>query len=331
MLLALATMSACAPPPAPRDESPQVWPPPPQTARIAYAYGFARAEHLGITKGFFARLAEWIAGAEDNRLVRPMAIVADAAGVIYVADPGAKGVHRFDTARRRYDLLLRAGGAPLPSPVGLALGPRGEIYVTDSALDGVFVIAPGAKVVAPLALEAPLAQPTGIACDPATGRLYVVATGEHQVKIFAPDGSLQSAFGRRGDGDGEFNYPTFLWYGGGRLWVTDSLNFRVQQFDAGGRFLTKFGRLGDGSGDHARPKGIATDRAGHVYVVDALHHAVQVFDAGGAFLLNVGEHGRQPGEFWLPSGIYVAADNHIYVADSYNRRVQVFRYVGGAS
>ena len=102
-------------------------------------------------------------------------------------------------------------------------------------------------------------------------------------------------------------------------------------FDAAGRFLNKFGRHGDGSGDHARPKGIATDRAGHVYVVDSLHHAMQVFDSKGVFLLNVGEQGRHPGEFWLPTGIYIAPDNHIYVADSYNQRVQVFRYVGGSS
>lgn len=332
-LLALATAGACAPPlTLPPGEPARAWPAAPESARIVYAYSFSRPEDIGIARGFFARLGGWIAGAKEDRLVRPMAVVADAEGVIYVADPGARGVHRFDIARRRYDLLRRAGGAPQPSPVGLALGPRGEVYVTDSALDSVFVIAPRAGAMTPLALKAPLAQPTGIACDPATGQLYIVDTGSHQVKIFAPDGTLQTAFGRRGTGDGEFNYPTFLWRDdAGRLWVADSLNFRVQEFDAAGRFLGKFGRIGDGSGDHARPKGIATDRAGHVYVVDSLHHAMQIFDDNGAFLLGVGEQGRGPGEFWLPTGIYIAPDNHVYVADSYNRRVQVFRYVGGAS
>ncbi len=334
-LLALTIVSACAPSPMMPSSAaePRVWPAPPETVRIAYAYSFSRPEDLGITKGFFARLGEWIVGAEQNNLVRPMAIVVTAEGMIYIADPGVQGVHRFDTVRHRYRLLRRAEDAPLPSPVGLALGPRGEVYVTDSALDAVFLIGSSRdKHVTPLALKAPLTQPTGIACDPATGQLYVVDTGNHQVKIFAPDGSLQSAFGRRGIGDGEFNYPTLMWRdNSGKLWVTDSLNFRVQVFDAAGRFLNKFGRLGDGSGDHARPKGVATDRAGHVYVVDSLHHAMQVFDTKGAFLLNVGEQGRHAGEFWLPTGIYIATDNHIYVADSYNQRVQVFRYVGGSS
>lgn len=334
LFLALALTAACTPSPvAPPDESPRVWPAPPETARIAYAYSFSRPEDLGIAKGFFARLGEWIAGAEENHLVRPMAVAVTAEGTIYVADPGVQGVHRFDTVRQRYRLLRRADDAPLPSPVGLTSGPRGEVYVTDSALGGVFVITSTRdKHVVPFPLKAPLAQPTGIACDPVSGWLYVADTGDHQVKIFAGDGSLQSSFGRRGTGDGEFNYPTLMWRDErGRLWVTDSLNFRVQVFDPTGRFLNKFGRLGDGSGDHARPKGVATDRAGHVYVVDSLHHAMQVFDHAGAFLLNVGEQGRHPGEFWLPTGIYIAGDNHIYVADSYNRRVQVFRYVGGPS
>ncbi len=333
-LLTAALLSACAQPPStPSAAEPlRVWPAPPAAARLVYAYSITRPEDVGITKGFFTRLGEWLIGPEDHRLVRPMAVVVDAAGIVYVADPGVKGVHRFDITRHRYDLLRRAGGAPLPSPVGLALGPRGDVYVTDSALDAVFTISPGAQAVAPFALDAPLAQPTGIACDRASGRLYVVTTGDHQVKIFAPNGALQTAFGRRGGGDGEFNYPTLLWRDdAGGLWVTDSLNFRVQRFDAAGRFLGKFGRLGDSSGDHARPKGVATDRAGHVYVVDSLFHALQIFDASGAFLLNVGAQGREPGEFWLPAGVFVAADNHIYVADAYNQRVQVFRYVGGAS
>jgi DNA-binding beta-propeller fold protein YncE len=258
-----------------------------------------------------------------------MAVVA-VGEVIYVADPGVKGVHRFDQAAGRYDLLRGEGDMPLGSPVSLARGANGNVYGADSALGKVFVIRPGAKSVSPLALHAELRQPTGIAADPATGRLFVVDTAAHRVLAFRPDGSVESSFGGRGAGDGEFNYPTLAWRDdSGRLYVTDALNFRIQFFDAQGKFLGKFGRVGDGTGDAARQKGVATDRFGHVYIVDSLFHAFQVFDPSGRFLLSVGEPGSGRGEFWLPTGIFISENDTIYVADSYNRRVQVFRYIGG--
>jgi DNA-binding beta-propeller fold protein YncE len=259
-----------------------------------------------------------------------MAVVSSG-GIVYVADPGARGVHRFDSAAGDYTLITAADDAPLPSPVGLARGASGEIYVADSKLAQVFVIRPGAKTAVPLRLDVKLTQPTGIAFDAASGRLHVVDTAEHRVHIFERDGSLAGSIGRRGAGDGEFNYPTYIWRTAqGRLYVTDSLNFRVQAFDARGQFVGKFGRQGDGTGDAARQKGVATDRYGHVYVVDALFHGMQIFDATGRLLLPVGERGHERGEFWLPTGIFIDQDDDtIYVADAYNQRVQVLRYIGG--
>lgn len=329
--LALAlVLGACAPTQAPQEEGAlPVWPPEPDAPRIAFVKTFSRPEHLGIAKGFLQRLAEVLFGASEAHLVRPMAVAA-VGEVLYVADPGAKGVHRFDQASGRYELLRAEGDAPLASPVGLARGANGDVYVADSALGRVFVIRPGAKFALPVALRADLRQPTGIAADIATGRLFVVDTAAHRVLAFNPDGTLHSSFGSRGAGDGEFNYPTLLWRDpNGRLYVTDSLNFRVQIFDGQGKLLGKFGRVGDGTGDSARQKGVATDRFGHVYIVDSLFHAFQIFDRSGRYLLSVGEPGSGRGEFWLPTGIFISEDDTIYVADSYNRRVQVFRYIGG--
>lgn len=329
--LALALTSAgCVQVTAPQEQGARpVWPPPPAEPRIEYVKAFSQPEHLGITKGLFRRIAEVLFGGGDDRLVRPMAVVA-VGPVVYVADPGAKGVHRFDPAAQRHDLLRAEGDQPLASPVGLARGGNGEVYVTDSASARVLVIRPGAKFATPLPLGAPLKQPTGVAVDPASGRLFVVDTSVHRVLVFRPDGALELTIGRRGEGNGEFNYPTLAWRDGkGRLYVTDSLNFRTQIFDERGAFVTMFGRLGDGTGDAARQKGVATDQRGHVYVVDSLFHAFQIYDPSGRFLLSVGGRGINRGEFWLPAGIFIGEDDTIYIADSYNRRVQVFRYVGG--
>ena len=321
---------ACAPavqaPPEPAKTL--VWPAEPAEPRIAYVRSFSRPEDLGIRKSMMQRMVEFVFGERDVRMVRPTAVVASQ-GILYVADAGAKGVHRFDTKSDGYRLIRAAGDVALPSPVGLAAGGGGEVYVTDSALAKVFVIRPGADEATPLAF-AGLRQPTGIAYDRTQDRLYVTDTAEHSIVAFDAKGNKVARLGMRGAGDGEFNYPTLIWCdAAGRLFVTDSLNFRVQLFDSSGRFVTKWGRHGDGTGDAARQKGVATDRYGHVYVVDALFHAFQIFDANGDFLLSVGAMGGDRGEFWLPMGIYVGDDDVIYVADSYNRRVQMFRYLGG--
>ena len=326
MLLLAACASA---PPTVVDQSPLLWPDAAgEPARVTFVKAFTRPADIGIEKGFLQRLAEFVLGPTDARLVRPMAVVA-VKGVVFVADPGAKGVHRFDPQAGRYDLIVAEADMPLLSPVGLAVGADGEVYVTDSVMAAVLVIRPGAEVAAPLPLPK-MRQPTGVAYDRAGGRLFVADTTAHRVNVFGRDGSLQASLGRRGDGDGEFNYPTYLWRDGrGRLYVADSLNFRIQVFDEDGRFLGKFGKAGDGMGDFMRQKGVATDSFGHVYIVDALASALLIHDQAGRLLLSIGSLGQGRGEFWLPAGIYIGEDDQIYVADAYNSRVQVFRYIGG--
>lgn len=322
-------LAACAPQPARIEQAvPLAWPEPPDRARVAFVAAIARPEDAGIAKGVLGHLADFFLGARENRLVRPMAVIASGE-VLFVADPGAKGIHRFDRARGRHDLVGLAGERGLPSPVGLALGPGGEVYVADSALAALFVIRPGSKVAEPIP-HPPLAQPTGIAYDAAARRLLVVDTREHCIKVLGSDGALLATWGARGNGDGEFNFPTHLWRDrDGRVLVTDALNHRVQVLDGEGRFLRRFGQPGDAPGDFMRQKGVATDSFGHVYIVDALMGAIQVFAPGGQLLLALGDVGHERGEFWLPAGIFIAPDDTIYVADSFNRRVQVFRYVGG--
>jgi len=323
--LFLAACTSMPPPAAPA----LVWPGAPEQPRVALVAVVSSAQDLGISKGVMQRLGELLFGSEDLRLIRPMA-VAEAGRVLYVADPGVRGVHRFDRTAGRHEILRRADGRPLPSPVGLAVGSAGAIYVSDSSLRKVFVIASGAETAVEVALQAPLRQPTGLAYDAATGRLFVTDTAAHQVLVFDADGHLAATLGRRGEADGEFNFPTLLWRNNkGQLLVTDSLNFRIQVFDEHGKFVSRFGRHGNGTGDMARHKGVATDSYGHIYVVDGLLHAVQIFSSAGKLLMALGAQGAEPGEFWLPAGIFIGADDTIYVADAYNRRVQVFRYIGG--
>ncbi|MFQ5645116.1 MAG: 6-bladed beta-propeller [Thiogranum sp.] len=309
----------------------RVWPEPPARPRMRYVKSIYTAKDLGIEKSFWQRLGEFITGPSSTRLVRPMAVVVDSRNeIMYVADPGAHGVHRFNLRDSSYKLLYREENLPLTSPVGMALGSDSQVFITDSGLGQLFVATPEANFLAPVELEPEPQQPTGVLFEQATGHLYIVDTTAHAIKVYSDAGTLIRQFGRRGTGPGEFNFPTALWQNRqGQLLVTDSLNFRIQRLDTRGRFLGQFGQPGDASGDLSRPKGVATDRSGHIYVVDSMFHAFQVFDTTGELLLILGSQGHDAGEFWLPTGIFIAPDDSIYISDSHNRRVQIFRYIGG--
>ncbi len=333
-LLPLALVAGCASQEIlePFTESGPVWPEPPAAARLQFIGEFSRPSELGIRPSLWSRIVRITAGPAQNELVRPMSVaVAGQANIIYVADPGAGCVHRYDLRSGAYRQLRLAREAPLLSPVGLAVTPDGRLFVSDSQLAKIFVADAGDKLLTPLQLDSPLQQPTGIAWDASTDQLYVVDTAAQVIRRYTSSGSLIDEYGQRGERAGALNYPTFLWQDSDRnLLVSDSLNFRIQRFSPNGIALGHFGKAGDATGALSRPKGVATDSFGHIYVVDSLFHAVQVFDSDGRFLLAVGQQGQGPGEFWLPAGVYVDSDNTIFVADTHNRRIQVFRYVGAS-
>jgi DNA-binding beta-propeller fold protein YncE len=307
-----------------------VWPKPPAQARIEFVQDITKPEDIGIMPGLWSRLASIFVGKQETRLIRPTATVVTSDEVLYVADPGQKVIHRFDTRQKQHDMLSPEGDLAFRSPVGLSFDPTGDrVYVSDSALNQIFVIDRGAEYPIPFKTSIGLAQPTGLSFDAVRGRLYVVNTRQHEVLAFNPEGDLLFRFGTRGAGVAQFNYPTQIWSDptSGELWVTDSLNFRVQRFTKDGQFLSTFSGVGDATGNLARPKGVATDRYGHIYIVDALLNNLQIFNKQGELLLYLGEQGRGIGQFWLPVGIFIDGKNHIYVADSFNNRVQVFRYL----
>lgn len=331
LLLLTSMLIACSTTdPLNNENSNLVWPPAPAKAKVRFVRTFSKPDDLGIGRGFFQWVSDFFTGEVNYRLIRPMSVVITNRQQIYVADPGAKGVHRFDLKEQEYKLITRKDGLGLPSPVALCLGPDDSVFVVDSELAQVFHIAPTADHAKKILPSLKLLQPTGIVYDHKNKRLYLSDTAKHQVKIISQNGRSVRYFGRRGSRAGEFNFPTYLWLDNrNRLLVTDSLNFRIQLFDSNGKYISEFGRLGDASGNLSRPKGIAADKEGHIFVVDALFNAIQIFNDKGTLMLPVGSQGSELGQFWLPAGIFLTNNGEIYIADSHNQRVQVLRYVGG--
>jgi sugar lactone lactonase YvrE len=308
-----------------------VWPSPPEKARIQYLYSISKPEDIGVSPSFFQKAVGFLAGKKTTiQMVRPHGTYFSRNEVLYVTDPGAQVVHIFDLRNRRYDQINKYGKKNLISPIGVAMDESGLLYISDSILKKVFVFGSKGEPIREIGGEEQLSRPTGIAIHPSLKRLYVVETAGHAVRVFDLQGKFLFSFGQRGEGKGEFNFPTSLTIGEkGNIYVNDSLNYRIQYFDTDGKFISMFGKQGDGMGEFSNPKGIAVDTEGHIYVADAIFDSVQIFDKEGRLLLYFGESGQKPGDFWLPSSVFIGETNRIFVSDSYNQRVQVFKFLGG--
>jgi DNA-binding beta-propeller fold protein YncE len=319
-LLASRVAAAVPPPLLP------AWPPPPVDPCIVYVRDLSNPKDIGARSGFFTRLANAITGvsADEQKLDRPFGLSVDDADNLVVTDTGANVVCFLDLARKKWLRWKAVGGVNFLSPV--AAVHRGQtFFVADSALGEVIAFDEKGKV--QFAITNELDRPAGLAL---LGDKLVIADAQlHQIVLCGPRGEFISKFGRRGNGPGEFNFPTHVAVDGRRqIYVTDSLNHRIQVFTADGTFLRAFGSAGDGPGHFSRPKGVAVDHSGHVYVVDAVFGNVQIFDGQGRLLLDFGEAGSGPGKFWLPNAIAINSRNEIFVADAYNHRLQMFRYTG---
>ena len=324
-------LAACAA--APLEKGPAIfWPQPPDSPKITFVQSLSEPKDIGVKPSWFKKVIQFIFGEEEiPHVVRPAGIAVDEEGGVYIADTGLQVVHYFNQTPPTYRQFFKVGpGERLQNPIGVAVDGANQLYVSDSDLNRIFVFNSKGKMVRIIGKDDEIERVSGIAIDRKRGELYAVDTLGHRIVRYALSGEKKGVIGKRGVGNGEFNFPTYAAVDSeGALYVSDSLNFRVQVFDPEGGYQSQMGSLGNTLGQFSRPKGVAVDGASHIYVVDTLFDNVQIFNTSGELLLHFGKAGIEPGHFWLPAGIAVDRRGRIYVADSYNQRVQVFQLMEG--
>lgn len=316
-----------------------MWPPQPEVPRYLYAgqlLGEANFRKPGQAAEGLGGFLRWVAGiiageAKPVELQRPQSGAVDEAGRIYVTDVSRQAVYVFDPLTGKLDVWEKAEGlANFATPVAVAVA-NGTVYVTDAELGIVARIGAGGEPGRALG-RGILKRPTGLALDAQRGEIYVSDTASHDIKVLDLTGGLRRVLGRRGEGEGEFNFPTHLAFAEGQLYVTDTLNSRIQVLEgATGRMLRSFGARGLYVGNLVRPKGVAVDSEGNVYVVESYYDHLLVFDRLGRFLMGIGGLGAESGKFYLPAGVWTDRLNRVFVADMFNGRVVMFQHLGGGA
>ena len=302
-------------------------PPEPPRYRLEHVYsGSAEYEKHGFLDAIFGGKS----ATEQHQLFKPMDVASNGKGLVYISDTAKPPrIEVFDEVKKEVRLIGVEGEGRLVLPLGMGLGPEGNLFVADGKLRQVIEFAPDGKFLGAFGSAATLETPSDAAVDPERKLLYVVDSKGHRVQVFSlADRKLVRTIGERGNDPGKFNYPSSVALGkDGKVYVVDSLNFRYQVFDAEGKFLATHGAIGQEPGSFARPKGIALDSENHVYVTDAAFCNVQVFDQEGKLLIWIGAPGSKPGEFQLTEGIFIDSTDHVFVVDQMNQRVQRFAWL----
>jgi ABC-type Fe3+ transport system permease subunit/sugar lactone lactonase YvrE len=169
-------------------------------------------------------------------------------------------------------------------------------------------------------------KPTGLSVAP-DGNLYVADTHYHRVVVFSPEGKLIDEFGKFGQDNGSFIYPTDVAFSpDGRIFVSEyGGNDRISVFTEQGDFLFCFGTPGSGSGQLARPSALCMDSARKcLYVADACNHRIAVYDLDGNILEYISSAGRAPGQLRYPYDLALLADGTLVVCEYGNNRLQLF-------
>ena len=66
---------------------------------------------------------------------------------------------------------------------------------------------------------------------------FILDGGDHQVKVTNDRGELLHHFGQKGEGPGEFQFPSSIGVVNGEIWVHDLISSQVQRFTPKGEYL----------------------------------------------------------------------------------------------
>ncbi|HEV2293584.1 MAG TPA: hypothetical protein VGR35_06995 [Tepidisphaeraceae bacterium] len=269
-------------------------------------------------------------GRTPVQLVYPRAIGYDSKrDTFFVIDRLARVQHldRAGNPIHEWRMPEQAAG----KPVGVSVGPDGNVYVPDTHYHRVIVYTQQGEEIRRWGSfghePGQFIYPTDIDFD-AQGNVFVAEYGDNdRVQVFTPTGEVLYQFGQFGQGDGEFMRPQSILIDGEFVYITDHANHRINVFKTNGTFVRNLGRRGSGLGEFRFPYGLAKDSRGRLVVCEFGNNRVQLIDKEtGAGLKTWGLGGHEPGQLAYPCGVAVDRDDRVVAVDAGNNRLQVFEF-----
>jgi DNA-binding beta-propeller fold protein YncE len=215
-------------------------------------------------------------------------------------------------------------------PRAIDIADDGTIYVVDKT-GRIQQFTPGGKFINMFKMpQTESGKPTGISFGP-DGNLYVADTHYHRVMVFSPKGEIIRQWGKFGQENGSFIFPTDVAFSGdGRIFVSEyGGNDRISVFDEQGDFKYAFGSEGTQNGQFERPSALCVDKSrNRLYVADACNHRIAVYDFNGVLKGYLGKPGVGIGELRYPYDLAILDDGTLVVCEYGNNRIQLFNPAG---
>ena len=280
-----------------------------------------------------------ISGPEgDDALSKPVGVAVSRDDRVFVVDADRRVVRAYESDGEylfSFSAITSDKGAALALPQRVAIGPDGNVWVTDRRLPGVFVFSPeDGSFVREFVPKSDIIEswgPCALAFD-ADGNLYVADIGQsqqHRIVAFDAEGNEIARWGTTvqtatmTESPGGFFYPNGIAFSEeGDVFISDMSNHRIQVFTPEGAF--KYFIYTSGS-----PLGLVVDREQRLCVVDPFAHGVDVYDLEGERLIGFGGPGVALGRFRYPSDIALDETGRMFISDRENNQIQVWGWPTG--
>ena len=257
-------------------------------------------------------------------------------------------------------------GAKFNNPIGMTMGPDGNIYVADAAGQRIRKVTPAGVVTTFAgtgvagdnngpASQATFNAPWGL-CFDAAGNMYVAEYLNHLVRKITPGGIVSNYAGNGTAGfadaaagaqlTAQFNCPTGLVADAlGNVYVADLGNYRVRKIAPDGTVTTVAGSATRGyvdaqgsSAQFSSPETVDFDPQGNLIVADKYNNAIRKITPNGTVSTLAGQltagYVNATGtsaKFNLPSAATADAAGNIYVTDFTNNCVRKIDQAGAVT